>query len=127
MAFGFYSPTKAGVTDQWVPQFGPDFPSVEPVDFPEQISEATAGGTLYVQEKGAVLETFELNFSLMATADRDALRTFFMTKAKKAFNKFEYEDGGGTLHLVRWVNEFNFRKTHAGWYSGTIQLRKEPG
>ena len=124
MAFGFYLPMKAGVTDQWVPEFGPDFPSNDPVDFPEQLSESTAGGALYVQEKGGVLETFDLFFTLMPESDHDLLLTFFKDKAKKAFNNFEYEDGGGALHLVKWMNNFNFQKTNPGFFSGTIQLRK---
>ena len=126
MAFGFYLPTKAGVTDQWVPEYSEELPSVEPVDFPEQLSASTAGGVLYVQEKGSVLETFELSFTLMTQSDRDSLYTFFRDKAKKMANSFEYEDGAGGLHKVRWMNNFNFQKTRPGWHSGTIKLRKVP-
>ena len=126
MAITFYLPTKAGVVDQWVPQYDPDLPTNDPVSFPEQLSEVTAGGTLYVQEKGSLLETFNLIFTLMPKADHDLLKTFFIYKAKQLLNSFEYEDGNGVLHLVKWVNEFNFQKTNPGFYSGSIQLRKEP-
>ncbi len=124
MAFGFYLPTQAAVVDQWVPEHGPDFPLGKPLDFPEQLSASTAGGTLYIQEKGNALETFSLNFTLMSEVDRDALEVFFKDKARKMVNSFEYEDGKGVLHKVRWMNGFDFPKSSAQLYGGSIELRK---
>ena len=126
MAFGFYLPTQAAVVDQWVPEHRSDFPLGENLDYPEQLSASTAGGELYVQEKGNALETFNLNFTLMSKVDRDALEIFFRDKAKKMANPFEYEDGEGLLHKVRWMNGFNFAKTSAQHYGGSIELRKVP-
>ena len=124
MSIGFYFPTKAGATTQWVPSRQPVFPAGEPVDFPEQLTGETAGGTLYVQEKGPKRESFELRFVRMPQADRDNAHTFFNT-VKKAFNIFEYEDRNGALHTVRWMNPFDFELAIEGRYSGAIDLRKE--
>jgi len=124
MALGFYFPTKAAPTSSWLPVSGPEFPLETPVDYPEQLIGETAGGTLYVQDKGPKRETFDLEFLLMSKADRDNALVFF-NAVKKAFNAFEYEDGNGTLHSVRWVNLFTFRKDRPTLYSGEILLRKE--
>jgi hypothetical protein len=124
MNFGFYFPTKAAVTSQWVPATLPDHPAIEPVDFPEQITSVTSGGTLYVQEKGNKQETFSLSFSRVSQTDRDNALAFFEV-IKKSFNSFEYEDRTGTLHTVRWMNLFDFQLVVFGKYSGSIELRKQ--
>ena len=124
MAFGFYFPTKAGVTTSWIPSIGPEFPLETPVDYTEQLVGETAGGTIFVQDKGPKREITPLQFKLMSVTDRDGLLTFYTT-VKKAFNTFQYEDGNGALHTVRWMNEFNFKKDLPGYFSGSIQLRKE--
>ena len=124
MNFGFYFPTKAAVTSQWVPATLPDHPAIEPVDFPEQITSVTSGGTLYVQEKGNKQETFSLSFSRVSQTDRDNALAFFEV-IKKSFNSFEYEDRTGTLHTVRWMNLLDFQLVIFGKYSGSIELRKQ--
>ncbi len=124
MAFGFYFPTKAAPTLSWVPATGPEFPLETPVDYPEQLTGETSGGTLYVQDKGPKRESFNLEFTLMSLADRDGLLAFYNT-VKKSFNVFEYEDGSAVLHSVRWMNEFNLKKDRPGLYSGSVLLRKE--
>ncbi|GJL78812.1 MAG: hypothetical protein NPINA01_18010 [Nitrospinaceae bacterium] len=124
MNVGFYHPTKAGATTQWAPSRQPVFPASEPVDFPEQLTGETAGGTLYVQDKGQKRERFELRFVRIPKSDRDDAHTFFNT-VKKAFNTFEYEDPEAVLHTVRWTNQFDFERVIEGRYSGTIELRKE--
>ena len=124
MAMGFYFPTKAGATTSWVPLKQPVFPAVEPVGYPEQLTGETAGGTLYVQDKGAKREMFELQFVRLVATDRNNALTFFNT-VKKSFNTFEYEDRNAVLHTVRWMNDFDFQFVIEGRYSGTINLRKE--
>lgn len=124
MSFGFYFPTKAGPTAQWLPATMPDHPAVEPVDFPEQVRSVTSGGTLYVQEKGVKKETFTLSFGRISQADRDAALVFFET-VKKSFETFEYEDRSGVLHTVRWMSAFDFQLVIFGKYSGSIELRKQ--
>lgn len=124
MAIGFYYPTFAGVTTQWVTTKQPAFPLTEPVDYPEQLSGETAGGTLFVQDKGVVRSTFELEFDRMPETDRDNAYTFFTT-VKKAFYTFEYSDRDSVLHTVRWMNRFDFVYAVEGRYSGIIELREE--
>ena len=125
MNFGFYYPAKSAPTVQWVPVTQPEYPAGEVLDYPEQIHSPSAGGTLYVQEKGAKRETFQLNFAHVSQSDRDSAQTFFET-VKKSFNTFEFEDRNAVLHTVRWMNEFNFQLVNFGKYSGSIDLRKEP-
>lgn len=124
MAPGFYFPTKAVASARWVPSRQPVFPAVEPVDYPEQLVGETAGGTLYVQDKGPKRESFELAFVRLPRSDRDAARAFY-NAVKKSFNAFEYEDRNGALHTVRWMNPFDFELVVEGRYSGSIELRKE--
>jgi hypothetical protein len=125
MNFSFYYPTKSAPTAQWVPVTQPEYPAGESLDYPEQVNSTTAGGTLYVQEKGVKRETFQFNFSRVSQVDRDSALTFFDT-VKKSFNTFEFEDRNATLHTVRWMNGFNFQLVIFGKYSGSIDLRKEP-
>ncbi len=124
MSIGFYFPTQAAPTAQWVPAKPPLLPVRHTTDYPEQLTGETAGGTLHVQDKGPARETFELAFERIHESDRDAALAFFNT-VKKAFNAFEYQDAAGTLHTVRWLNGFEFDETVPGRYSGTVQLRKE--
>lgn len=124
MAIGFYYPTFAGATTSWVTTKQPAFPLSEPVDYPEQLVGQTAGGTLYVQDKGVIREKFVLNFDRLPEADRDDAYTFFIA-VKKAYYTFEYSDRDSALHTVRWMNNFDFTYVVEGRYSGIIQLREE--
>ena len=124
LEIGFYFPTQAVPTAQWVPGKPPLLPARGIKDFPEQLTGETAGGTLYVQDKGSQRERFELTFERITQNDRDSAFAFFVA-VKKSFNLFEYQDAEGTLHLVRWLNAFEFQETVPGRYTGTIQLRKE--
>ncbi len=124
MSFGFYYPTKAAATMQWVPVTQPEYPAGEVLDYPEQINSTTAGGTLYIQEKGGQRQTFQFNFARVSQLDRDGAQTFFDT-VKKSFSTFEFEDSNANLHTVRWMNVFNFQLVLFGKYSGSIDLRKE--
>lgn len=124
VSIGFYFPTQAAPTVQWVPDKPPLLPVRSTTDYPEQLTGETAGGTLYVQDKGPQRERFELTFERITQSDRDAARAFFVA-VKKSFSPFEYQDAEGTLHTVRWLSGFEFQETVPGRYSGTIPLRKE--
>ena len=124
MSVAFYYPTQAAPTAQWTPLPAPDFPHSQPEDYPQQLTGETADGTLYVQDKGAGRQTFELRFSRLTESERDTALSFFQT-VKKAFNTFEYVDPAGTPHTVRWTNAFDFREVAPGRYTGTVQLRQE--
>ncbi len=124
MSIGFYFPTQAAPTAQWVPGKPPVLPARNTTDYPEQLTGETAGGTLYVQDKGLQRERFELTFERITQSDRDAALALF-NAVKKSFSPFEYQDAEGTLHTVRWLNGFEFQETVPGRYSGTLLLRKE--
>lgn len=124
MDIGFYFPTLAAPAVEWRPGKPPFLPVSHITDFPEQLTGETAGGTLYVQNKGSPRERFELTFERISKTDRDAAWVFFVV-VNKAFNSFEYQDAEGALHTVRWLNEFGFQETVPGRFSGTILLRKE--
>ena len=124
MSIGFYFPTQAAPTAQWLPGKSPILPARNTTDYPEQLNGETAGGTLYVQDKGLKRERFELKFERIPANDRDSVLAFF-NAVKKSFNSFEYQDAEGTLHTVRWLNAFEFQETVPGRFSGTIILTKE--
>jgi len=124
MSIGFYFPTQSSPSAQWLPAKPPILPILNTTDYPEQLTGETAGGTLYVQDKGPKRERFELKFERITANDRDAALSFFNT-VKKSFNPFEYQDAEGILHTVRWLNAFEFKETVPGRFSGTISLRKE--
>lgn len=124
MNIGFYFPTQALATTQWVPAKAPTLPARSITDYSQQLTGETAGGTLYVQSKGPQRERFELTFERLTQNDREAALAFF-TAVKKSFHPFEYQDAEGALHTVRWLNGFEILETVPGGYSGTILLRKE--
>jgi hypothetical protein len=124
MSIGFYYPTYAAPTAQWVSGRGPALPVVERVDYPEQLAGTTAGGILYVQKKGARRTTYELRFIELSAADKSAALGFYETVFKAA-HVFHYRDPGGALHSVRWMNEFQLQLDSGGRYSGVIHLREE--
>ena len=124
MSIGFYFPTQAAPAAQWLSTKPPLLPARSTTDYPEQLTGETAGGTLYVQDKGVQRERFELAFERITESDRGAALAFF-NAVKKALSPFEYQDTEGTLHTVRWLNKFEFQEAVPGRYSGTIYLRKE--
>ena len=124
MSIGFYFPTQAAPTAQWLPDKPPKLPMRRSNDYPEQLTGETAGGTLYVQDKGSIRETFELAFERITASDRDAALSFF-NAVRKSFSPFEYQDAEGILHTVRLLNAFEFQETVPGRFSGSILLRKE--
>ena len=124
MSIGFYYPTQSSPTAQWLPAKPPILPVRNSTDYPEQLNGETAGGTLYVQDKGLKRERFELKFERITANDRDAALSFY-NSVRKSFSPFEYQDAEGALHSVRWLNAYEFQETVPGRYSGNIALRKE--
>ena len=124
MGIAFYFPTQVAPTLAWVPPHQLMVAVSAPVDFPAQIAGETAGGVLYVQDKGARRESFELRFDRLTQAEYDAALNFFST-VKKAFSSFEYQDSSGVLHVVRWTNEFGLKQVVKGRFSGAVHLRVE--
>ena len=124
MSIEFHFPTQSAPTTQWLPVKPPRLPTRSFTDYLEQLTGETAGGTMYVQDKGPKRERFELTFERITQSDRDTALIFF-NAVKKSFSPFEYQDAEGTLHTVRWLNAFEFQETVPGRYSGTVLLRKE--
>ena len=124
MSIGFYFPTQASPTAQWLTAKPPILPTRNTTDYPEQLTGETAGGMLVVQDKGLKRERFELKFERIPASDRDSALAFF-NAVRKSFNPFEYQDVEGALHTVRWINAFEFQERVAGRFSGTVVLRKE--
>jgi hypothetical protein len=96
----------------------------EHADYPEQLLGRTAGGTVYVQDKGLRSKVFELCFEELAQSDRDTALAFFDT-VKKALKTFEYRDRAGNVHSVRWVNEFLLHAGPGERYAGKIRLQQQ--
>lgn len=124
MTVRFSYPTAASPTATWQPSKPPRYPIPRRVDYPRQVRGETAGGTVYVQDKGPRRETFELGFDHLPQADRDQAADFFDT-VKKAAATFEFTGPDAALYTVRWVNPFEFAEVSGGRWSGTIQLMKE--
>lgn len=78
MSIGFYFPTQAAPTAQWVPGKAPVLPAHHATDYPEQLAGETAGGTLYVQDKGTQRERFELRFERIPESGRDLALAFYI-------------------------------------------------
>ena len=124
MAIGFYYPTIAAPSAQWIPSRQPGFESTKTTDYVGQLLGTTAGGSVYVQDKGIQKTVFDLRFSYLAQADRYSALAIY-NAAKKALNTLEYKDGDGIVHSVRWMNEFNFKPEQGGRYSASILLRED--
>ncbi len=124
MTIRFHYPSAAAPAASWQPTKPPRFPLPRRLDYPQQVVGETAGGTVYVQDKGPRRETFELTFDHLPQDERDQAASFFDT-VRKAASSFEFVDPEGQTHTVRWVNGFEFSQMVGGRWSGTIQLRKE--
>jgi len=124
MRVGFYFPTVAAPSVQWVFSRSVGFPQSTALDYPKQLIGETAGGTVHVQDKGFSLRTFELLLERLTQEDHDAARNFFET-VRQAFHAFEFVDRKGAVHRVRWMNGFDFREVAHHRYSTTLQLRQE--
>ncbi|MGP0628939.1 hypothetical protein ACTRW9_04500 [Nitrospina sp. 32_T5] len=124
MSLAFYYPTQAAPTAQWIPGKAPRFPLKKTTAYPSQVTGETAGGVLHLQDTGSLREQWELVFDRIPPADHEALKTFFQA-VRKSFHTFQYVDPQGVVHLVRWMNEFEFEETVPERFSGSIVLRKE--
>lgn len=121
---GFYYPTFANMSVYWAPASDPVYPLDYGFDFPYNLRGESAGGTLYVQNKGPARTMFNLKFELVSKTDRDGWLAFFNV-VQREFKTFEYKDFDAALHTVRVLNPFNFQLDRYNLYSGSVLLRKE--
>jgi hypothetical protein len=89
-----------------------------------QAIDRTAAGALEVESLGTIIKRLSLDFSNLTAADYAGLLNWFDNVAGGAANSFTYTDQDGADHLVRWVNQFDFAESKAG-YSGSIDLEVE--
>lgn len=101
---------------------GQDYPVESPRE-QLQVVDRTAAGTLEVETLGATIQRLMVAFSNLSAAEYAALKNWFDNVSAGAANAFTYTDGDGVDHTVRWVNQFNFRETKAG-FSGSIELEE---
>lgn len=134
MPLRFYYPTKAAPESVWAPEQAQTFESDEGFSRPFQLVQKSAGGTVYVQDKGPEIGVWSLVFRFISQVDRDQALDFWRTVKGRA-KAFQFEDVEGTLSTVRWTNEFSFTRAipeaeQGGFktfrYHGTIRLEQEP-
>ncbi len=123
MAFGFYYPTQAAPTAQWVPTYPPELPVGEQIDYPNVETTSGDGSTVYVQSKGSKTVFKEFVFKLVPKTDRDALEVFY-DAVKKNLLEFELEDLDATLKNVQIETAFVPIKTNPGLYGFSVTLRE---
>lgn len=64
----------------------------------------TAGGTVYVYDKGVTTYEMELRFASLCAAEKTALTNFFESVAQGAQNTFLYTDPNGTEKTARFLD-----------------------
>ena len=71
----------------------------------------SAGGTVYVYDKGVSTFEVELSFESLTNAEKAALQSFFDSTVNGAITTFTYTDSGGNTTTARVLNtELAFRK-----------------
>lgn len=83
----------------------------------------TAGGTVYVYEKGTPYETWSLTFIAVTEAERAALYTFFHDTVDGGQTPFTYTDEDGSSHTARFLTgELEFSRINDYAYSVSFDL-----
>ena len=83
----------------------------------------TAGGSVYVYDKG--VDTFEVELPLesLTDAEKNALVSFFDTLAKGCLETFTYTDSNGTARTARFLEpELSFVKVTANVWDVRLGL-----
>jgi hypothetical protein len=103
----FRYPATGSVTDtlQLTQGLELDAPKIT-VEYPSP-SETTLGGEIYTYRKAAVRKIIPLKIDIMTTAERDALKNWFVTVARGATNTFSYinQDGDSKEFEVRIMDD----------------------
>ena len=69
-----------------------------------QVVGRTAGGAIYVYDKGIERFEVELPFESLTDAEKTALSDFFDDTAKASLNTFTYTDSGGNEFTARFLD-----------------------
>lgn len=83
----------------------------------------TAGGTIYVYEKGVQSFEAELRFESLTDAEKEALREFFEEAAEGCRNTFTYTDSNGQAREARFLDPtLNLLKVCANVWDARVRL-----
>ena len=75
----------------------------------------TAGGSVYVYDKGVDTFEVELPFESLTDEEKDALSDFFDSVAEGCLQTFTYTDSNGAAHTARFITpKLDFTKVAAG-------------
>jgi hypothetical protein len=113
-------PTFTLDTDQLTLSKGVNYPIIATREQVQAV-DRTAAGTLQVESLGALIKRITIDLSNLTAGDYAALLNWFDNVAIGAANEFTYTDQEDNSYQTRWVNQFNFEESKAG-YSGSIEL-----
>ena len=84
----------------------------------------TAGGTVYVYDKGQTRYAATLRFESLTDVQKNALASFFTTTTQGARETFTYADSNGTEYTARFLEEtLEFLKVAGGVWDARLTLQ----
>jgi len=87
----------------------------------------TAGGQVYVYDKGVTTTEAILPFESLTDAEKAALAAFFADEAEGAANTFTYTDSHAAAHTARFLDpSLDFVKVAGGVWDVRVRLELEP-
>ena len=87
----------------------------------------TAGGQVYVYDKGVTTTEAILPFESLTDAEKTALAAFFADEAEAAANTFTYTDSHAAAHTARFLDSrLDFVKVAGGVWDVRVRLELEP-
>ena len=91
-----------------------------------QAAGRSAGGSLYVYEKGDDRRLVELSFESLDDPSREALEDFFAEHAKGRMHSFTYTDSGGAQFAARFAeSDLRFTKVARNVWDVALSLEIE--
>ena len=109
-----------GETNVELPDPSPGYP-VRAIQ--RQAVGRSAGGTLYVYDKGVETYEVEITFESLTDSEKSALQGFFDNDTEGCLNTFTYTDSNGTARTARFLEpRLEFIKISAGVWDVRIRL-----
>lgn len=109
----------------WSPSTGNSLP-VRTRRLKVQASDESAGGILYVQDKGIEVFVHEFVFSNLSSVDMSALVAFTRTQIVYSLHTFTWTDLDSATHTVRLVgSNLDSEKVVSGRHAVILRLREE--
>ncbi len=103
-------------------------PASEIVPKPGTIVGVTSGGTVIGHGVGPDKTHWNLEYSGLTFAQKEALRIFFLSTIRGAYSTFTFTDKDSATFTVRWWNEWAIKPdatANGTSWSGFIELREE--